>query len=199
MRLKKETIEAVKEGEVIIFPTDTVYGLICDATSEIAVKRLFQIKKRPRAKPIPVFVKDIKMAKKLTLISKSQEIFLKKVWPGRITVVLKAKKKLPKGTLSKGNKIGLRIPNYKLLNNLLARTGFPLSATSANITGKPPSVKIKEVMKQFEKRKFQPDFFIDAGNLKPSKPSTVVDLTEKEIKVLRAGAVSRKELIKIFQ
>jgi L-threonylcarbamoyladenylate synthase len=199
MALKKEIIEVLKEGKVVLCPTDTVYGLICDATSNKAVKRLFQIKKRTFTKPIPIFIKDIKMVKKFTLISKSQEIFLKKVWPGKVTIVLKAKKKFPRGVLTKENKVGFRIPDYKLLNTLLSKIGFPLSATSANITGKPPSVKIKEVLEQFKNKRFQPDLIIDAGNLKQSRPSTVVDLTEKKLKLLRAGAVSKKELIKIFQ
>ena len=194
----KKAAQLIKEGGVIVCPTDTVYGLICDATNKKAVKKLFKIKKRPPKKPIPIFVKDIKMVKKLAYINKKQEKFLKKVWPGKVTVVLKAKKNLPKGILGPENKIGLRIPNYKLVNTLLQKSNRPLSGTSANISGKPGSTKIEEVLRQFKKEKVQPDFVIDVGNLKPSKPSTVVDLTGSKLTILRVGELKKEKLIKHF-
>lgn len=99
-----ELEKAIKKGKVIVCPTDTVYGLIADARKQNAVKKIFQIKKRPLKKPIPVFVRDFKMAKSLAKIDKFQERFLKKFWPGKLTVILKAKRKLPKGILSKEKK-----------------------------------------------------------------------------------------------
>jgi len=84
----ESAIKAIKKGKVLIFPTDTVYGLICDAKNKKAVEKIFKIKNRPKNKPLPVFVKNIEMAKKLAKISGKQEKFLKKVWPGRVTAVL---------------------------------------------------------------------------------------------------------------
>ena len=198
-KISKQIIKSILKGGVIIFPSDTVYGLICDATNEKAVKKLFGIKKRTFQKPTPVFIRNIKIAKKIAKIDGKTEEFLKKIWPGKVTVVLKAKKKFPKGVLGKNNSIGLRIPRYKILNKLLSIINCPLSATSANISGKPASTKIKEVIKQFEDKKPQPDFIIDAGNLKPSKLSTVVDLTSSKIKILRVGAIKKETLQKLFQ
>lgn len=194
-----EVISVIKKGGVVVFPSDTVYGLACDARSKEAIKKLFKIKKRALKKPIPVFVKDIKMAKNLTLINKKQEKFLKRVWPGKVTVVLKARKKFPKGVLSKDQTIGLRIPNYKVLNTLLEKLNCPLSGTSANISGKPASIKIAKVMSQLKKEKIQPNLIIDAGNLEPAKPSTVVDLTKSRLKILRAGEIKKEKLLKYFQ
>jgi len=191
--------QLIKEGKVIVCPTDTVYGLICDALNEKAISKLFKIKKRPPEKPIPVFVKDMKMARKLAYIGKNQEKFLKKVWPGKVTVVLRAKGKPPKGIVSSENKIGLRILNYQLINILLKKLKQPLTATSANISARLASTKIKKIVNQFKKTKLKPDLIIDAGNLKPSKPSTVVDLTGPKLKILRKGAVREAKLIKIFQ
>lgn len=189
--------EIIKEGGIIIFPTDTVYGLLCDATNKETIKKLFKIKNRSFKKPIPIFVKDIKMAKKLVFLNKKQENLLKKFWPGKITFILKAKtKKFPKGILSKDKKIGLRIPNYKLLNILLEKLDLPLSGTSANISGKPESTKIKDILNQFKNKKLLPDLIIDAGNLKPSLPSTVFDLTS--FKILREGAISKEKIFKIL-
>ena len=189
-KVVETTIKLIKEGEVIICPTDTVYGLICDATNEKAVEKLFKIKKRTKRKPIPIFVKDLKMAEKFADIDKNQEKFLKKVWPGKITTVLKRKNKLPKILFGRTKTIGLRIPNYEIINQLLMIINSPLTGTSANISNFPPSTKIKEVLKQFKNQpptKFgggQPDLIIDAGNLPKSKPSIIIDLTEFPPKIL---------------
>lgn len=181
----KETLKIIKKGGVVICPTDTVYGLISDATNRKAVEKVFKIKKRPKEKPIPVFIRDIKMARNFAQIEKKQEIFLKKAWPGKTTFILKRKNKLP-GMLFRGRKtIGLRIPKYKLINILLERLNGPLSGTSANISGRPAWGKIKEVLRQFENQKSRPDLIIDAGNLKPSRPSKIIDLTFSKPKTLR--------------
>jgi len=181
----KIMVKSIKQGEVMVCPTDTVYGLIADATNGKAVKKLLKIKKRNTQKPIPIFVKDIKIAKKFALINKNQEKFLKKVWPGKVTVVLKRKGKLPRILFGNKKTIGLRIPNYKVINQLLLIINRPLTGTSANISGQPPSTKIKEVISQFKNQKFQPDLIIDAGNLPKSKPSIVLDLTTSPTKILR--------------
>ena len=188
----KITLKFLNEGKLIVSPTDTVYGLICDATNKKAVEKLFKIKKRPKGKPIPIFVKNIEMAKQLAFIDKTQEKFLKKVWPGKVTVILKRKKRLPDLFLDNQKTIGLRIPDYKLINELLKRLNNPITGTSANISGKPASTKIKEVTSQFENQKIQPDLIIDTGDLKKSKPSTVIDLTGKKSKILRRGEVKIK-------
>jgi L-threonylcarbamoyladenylate synthase len=172
----KKAVKAIKEGKVLVCPTDTVYGLICAANNKKAVDRLFKIKKRSRNKPIPIFVKDIKMAKRFAYINRNQEDFLKKIWPGKVTAVLKSKKKI--------KTIGIRIPDYRFILSLIKKS-FPLAESSANISGKPASTKIKEVIKQFKNQKYQPDLVIDAGNLLPSKPSTVIDLTIWPPKILR--------------
>lgn len=190
-KITKEVTKSLERGEVIICPTDTVYGLLCDAFNEEAVRKLFKIKKRLLQKPVPIFVKNLKMAKKLAFINKNQEEFLKKFWPGKTTFIFKRKKRLPKILFGKKTTIGLRIPDYKLVNVLLQKLDKPLTGTSANISGRPFSTKIKEVIPQFKNQlptKFdreQPDLVLDAGNLKPAKPSTIIDLTHKKPKILR--------------
>jgi len=200
-----ETVEVIKMGGVATVPTDTVYGLIADATNEKAVRKIFKIKKRSLKKPIPIFVKDLKMAKSLAIINKNQEKFLKKFWPGKVTVIVKAKNTPHQKWwgVSKDKKIGLRIPNYKLVNILLEKLNFPLTGTSANISGKPGSTKIREVLKQFENQFStrsgggQPDLILDAGNLKPSLLSTVIDLENLEI--LREGEIPKEKIFKILK
>ena len=193
----EEIIKSVRRGEVIICPTDTVYGLIADATNKKAIKKVLKIKERKSQKPIPIFVKDIEMARSLAQITKKQEKFLKNVWPGKATMVFKKREDC--SLFNEVETIGLRIPNHKLVNVLLKKINRPLTGTSANISGKPASTKIKEVLVQFKNQKYRPDLIIDAGNLEPSKPSTVIDLTKSTLKILRAGGLSKKELLKTFK
>jgi len=179
-----EMVRELKKGKVIVCPTDTVYGLIAAATDKKAVDKIFKIKKRPKAIPLPIFVSNLNAAKRLAVIGENQEKFLRKVWPGKTTIVLKRKSKTRLyGVDSKT--IALRIPKYKLINSLLAKTKFPLTGTSANVSGRQATTKIREVLRQFQDKKFQPDLIINAGNLKPAKPSTVVDLSGSAPKILR--------------
>lgn len=183
-KIIKNAIKSIKEDGVIIFPTDTVPGLICDASDKKAVKKLFKIKKRPKNKPLPFFVKDITMAKELAEINKDQGKFLKKSWPGKITVVLKRRGKQKIYGVNK-NTIALRVPKYKFLNILLKEINLPLAQSSANITGEPIAKDIKHAVKIFEKRKHKPDLFIDDGVLRKSQPSKIIDLSGQKIKILR--------------
>jgi len=171
-RAVNEAVKIIKNGGVVICPTDTVYGFLADAGNKKAVSRIFKIKKRQKAKPLPVFVKDIKMAKEISEISKEQKVILKKSWPGRITFVLKKKNK---GT------IALRIPKYKPLNDLLKKINKPLVQTSVNISGSPVLKNIKEIVEQFGDKI---DLIIDEGNFPKRKPSKIIDLTAGGGKVL---------------
>jgi L-threonylcarbamoyladenylate synthase len=183
-RVIDKAVEYIKEGRVLVLPTDTVYGLTADATNKKAVEKIVKIKERVEKKPLSKFIKDIKEAKKFAIINKRQERFLKRVWPGKVTVVLKKKK--GKRIYDVGKRtIGFRIPDYKLINTLLKKIDRPLIGTSANISGKPASTKIKEIIRQFRNKKYQPDLIIDAGNLAKSRPSKVIDITGKKIKILR--------------
>ncbi len=194
----EESIKAIKGGGVIVFPTDTIYGLVCDATNQKAIQKLFQIKKRDFKKPIPVFVKDIEMAKQIAMVNEKQESFLKKVWPGKVTVILRAKIDFPQGVLGKDKTIGLRVPDYASINALFNKINKPLSGTSANLAGEHSCLDINDVVAQFANEKLQPDLIVDAGILSSSQSSTVVDLTGKELKVLRTGDLKEEELLKIF-
>jgi len=178
-------INFLKQGKVVLFPTDTVYGLLADATNKEAVEKIFKIKKRPKTKPISLFVKNIKMAKKFADIDRKQEKFLKFTWPGKITAVLKKKKTKEEIYGVKKDTIAIRIPNYKPLNYLLKKINFPLAQTSANISEKPASGNLKEILKQFKNKKIQPDLIINANSLPQNKASLIIDLTVTPPKILR--------------
>jgi len=181
----KNIVGEIKKGKVIVFPTDTIYGLICDAGNKRAVRKIFKIKKRSLLKPLSVFIKDFKAARKIAVIDKKQEKILKPMWPGKLIAVLKAKKKFSQSIVCEFGNIGLRIPNYELLHGILSEFKKPLAQTSANVSREPASSKIKDILRQFRNKKNQPDLVIDAGNLKKSKPSKVIDLTGDTPKILR--------------
>ncbi len=185
----EKAVEYLKRGQVVVCPTDTVYGLIADATSNEAVEKVFEIKERKKKKAIPVFVKDIKMAKKLVIMDKDMENFLEEIWPGKITVALRKKKNsgLAKLISSKKKTVGLRISDYKLIKEILKKMDGPLTATSANISGKPSTTKIEEVFKYFEDENIRPDLILSAGNLSHSNPSTVIDFSKDKPKIVRRG------------
>jgi len=177
-------VTALKNGAVLVCPTDTVYGLVCDATNKKAVKIIFEIKKRDKSKPLPIFVKNMEMAKNLAFINKDQEKILNKKWPGKFTFVLKNKNSIKFYGADKDT-IALRIPKYKFLNNLLEKFGKPLAETSVNISGQPALIKIKESIEVFENKDDRPDIIIDAGDLPESKSSKIIDLSGGAGKVLR--------------
>ena len=162
----RKTIKLIKEGGVIVCPTDTIYGLIADAASEKAAKKVLKIKKRYNSKPIPIFVKDIKTAKSLAEINEKHQQVLKKVWPGEATVILKRRRdcNLPDVLFGKTETIGLRIPEGKLINALLKELNRPLTGTSANISGKP--VIIKKVSK------VQEDYLLESTHCKLLQPKS---------------------------
>ena len=174
----------LKAGKVVACPTDTVYGLLADATNRDVVARIFQIKGREKGKPLSVFVKDIAAAKELAEISPEQELYLRDVWPGNVTVLLESRHKLPE-FFQKEGKVGIRIPRHPLLNEILENFGNPLTGTSANVSGQPPCLDSKEVLAQFQEREFQPDVLLDAGKLPEARPSTVIDITKTPPEILR--------------
>ncbi|MBU2539646.1 threonylcarbamoyl-AMP synthase [Patescibacteria group bacterium] len=181
----KKAVRLFKNGKILVLPTDTVYGILADARNKKTVEKIFKIKKRAKVKPLAVFVKDIKMARKYAFINKEQEKFLRKAWPGKITVILQAKNNLPKGVIAKNKTIGMRIPDYNLIRDLFEKINFPIAQTSANISGNPATVKIREILEQFTRDKIKPSLIIDAGDLSKSRPSKVVDLTEEREKIIR--------------
>ncbi len=166
----------IGKGKVIAVPTDTVYGLVCDAFNRDALERIFQIKERSKNKPLPLFVKSIEQAKELAEVSQSQEEFLKQNWPGKVTVILKGKEII--AHLLYNGTIALRIPGHDLLTMVMRLHDKPLAQTSANISGQSPATNINEVINYFGKRKLQPDLIVDGGNLPEARPSTLVNLTE---------------------
>ncbi len=172
-------ITALKKGAVLVFPTDTVYGLVCDASNKKAVESIFKIKRRDKSKPLGVFVKDVKIASKVAFVNENEAELLKH---NNITLILNSRLRQGFGGRGPIKTIGIRIPKYKFLSLVLDEFKKPLAQTSANISGKPATVKIKDVLRQF---KNEDVLVADAGELPKNKPSAIIDLSGENIKIIR--------------
>jgi len=196
----KETVAVLESGGVIVYPTDTIYGIGANALNEKAVSRVFEIKERPLAKPLPMMIRDLVWAKELAEVKKKDEAVLNKVWPGKVTVVLNKKEIVP-DILTSGHKtVGMRVADYPLIDELLKLFGYPISSTSANISGEEGSGDINHIIEVFSARSIfkQPDLILDVGILPNSEPSAILDLTGTKPKISRVGPSNPEQLLKLL-
>jgi len=194
-----EAVSVLRRGGAVVFPTDTLYALGVDATSKDAVERLFHIKRRPASRPVSIFVKDIAMTKRYAYVDYGKDKILERIWPGAVTVVLYKKALLPDLLTAGGNTVGVRVPDHEIPRILVKSLNAPITATSANISGKAPSGRLAEILDQFKEYDIQPDLVLDMGDLPPGRTaSTVVDLSREIPKVLRTGPISKEELHTLF-
>ena len=193
-----QSVKVLEEGGLIIFPTDTVYGLLVDATNEQAVKKLIIFKNRPAGKPISVFC-NLDLLNQLVTINNQQLTTLKQILPGPFTVILPSKHNVNKLLESESGTLGMRVPMYRYIEVLVNKFKKPITATSANLAGRSPHYSIKTLFNELaEKQKQLIDLVIDAGTLFKNKPSTVVDLTQSDVKILRQGDINFLKKSKTF-
>lgn len=190
----------LSQGKNFVIPTDTVYGLTCDARSEFAVGRLFEIKGRPQEKAVPVFVNGVAMAKVVALVEPRTECFLNKIWPGKVNVVLQVRPDtmLAKNVYAPDGTVALRQPGHPVITEIFAQFPHPIVGTSANVSGQPASGVFKDAMAQWQGRALQPDEALDYGTLPVSLPSTIVKPVGERLTLLRAGAVDFKQLTQLW-
>ncbi len=185
-------IEALKRGEVIAFPTETFYGLGVDALNEPAVERLVSVKGRNPDSPIPVIVADREMLKSVVIeVPPVAETLMDRFWPGPLTLVLPAVQGLPAPLLNKTGGVGVRISSHPLATQLTRELGHPLTATSANPSGKEPARTVEEAMDYFSDKI---GIFLDGGRLEGAKGSSVVEFRGSDLKLIREGQISSQEL-----
>ena len=185
----------IERGEVLAVPTETAYGLVADATSVRAMKHILELKGRRGSKTIPLVIASLRQAQKWARFSDKEKKLAQKYWPGPLTIVLKAKRKLPRGVLSPRGAIGLRVPGDSWLRKLLFVYGKPLTATSANITGGATPYTVSAVKKSLVKRGLK--YLVNGGRLKRRPTSTIAQIVNGQVKILRPGAVSEKRLRRV--
>lgn len=194
LRTLKEAASLILAGEVVVYPTDTAYGLAADALSEPAIRKLFSLKGRPPDRPVHIVVPFISEADKYAWLDDVACYLAWRFLPGPLTLVLPRKLSVPDLLVAGGETVGIRIPDNRVALELARFAGRPLTATSANVSDMPTTYSVAEVLAQFRGRAEQPALVLDQGPLESLGTSTVLDLTVKPPRVLREGRIRELEI-----
>lgn len=195
----EKAVLVLQHGGLVIYPTETMYGIGVDATNTEAVKKLVDYKKRPFGKPFSVAVTDLDMANNYAEVNKTAKNIYDKFLPGPVTVISTGKHNLAGGIESETGTIGIRIPDYPPVIEIVKKLGRPITATSANASYKKRPYKIEDILDNIsEKQKGLIDLIIDAGELPHNEPSTVIDTTLDDLVVLRQGEIKFKDKTQIL-
>ena len=195
-QIKTEDIKAagevLKQGGIVAFPTDTVYGLGAVFDDEKAVRKIFAAKGREEKKPLSILVADSAQVELLSEIKSGEmaqkaERLMEKYWPGALTLILRKKPGIPDAVTAGGETIGIRMPDMELTRELIRAAGKPLAAPSANTSGKRSSVSAREVLEDLDGKI---DMVIDGGTCPVGVASTVVDMTGETPVILREGVIT---------
>ncbi len=173
----------MKQGSIIVYPTDTVYGIGANILDEKAILKVFSVKKRPKNKPLSICVSRIQDINKIAYMDLKTEEIAAKILPGPFTLILKKKNNVSSFLSAGSDKIGIRIPDNKVCREL--SRDFPITSTSANISGHDIPESTEEVLKQLGS---SVDVILDAGVCKHGIPSTVIDMTVYPPEIIRKGA-----------
>jgi L-threonylcarbamoyladenylate synthase len=186
-----EAVKILDQGGIIIFPTDTAFGIGCRVDNEKAIQRLFEIRKRPLSQATPVLVNGIKMAKKYVteIPTGVVENLINPFWPGALTIVLKANThKVSLLVTGGGQTIGLRMPNHAVILSVIGKVGVPVLGPSANFHGENTPYEFKDLNSEL----ISLADYVIKGECVVKKPSTVVDCTKNPWEILRQGAIEIK-------
>lgn len=190
-----EAARLILNDRLIVYPTDTVYGLGANPLSEKAVVKAFEAKKRD-PKPMPVLVSSVEAAERVATITEAARRLVRSFWPGALTIVLPKKPLVPSVVTAGREGLGVRMPNHPVALALAEACGGVILGTSANISGHPPPVLVEEALKELGG---SVDMALDGGRCKLGVPSTVVDLTGSQPVVLREGAVKAEAIYALLK
>ena len=189
-------IKALNNGNLVIFPTETVYGLGGNATNTDAVRKIYSLKKRPIANPLICHFKNIEDVEKNFEISMLDRLLINKFWPGPLTIILKKRKSSNISPLlsNNSNLVGCRVPKHLIANELLKSIDYPLAAPSANIATKITSTNLNHLSKELKKDAY----ILDGGNSNLGLESTVIKNNKGKIDILRLGSITVEDIKKEF-
>ncbi|MEM1945222.1 MAG: L-threonylcarbamoyladenylate synthase [Nitrososphaerota archaeon] len=190
----EEAAAVIRGGGVIIYPTETVYGIGCNPFDEKAVKRVIMLKRR-EDKPHPVLASSLDDVLKVSSPSEEEIRLAGKLWPGPVTLVLEKRPELPGAVTFGQPSVGVRIPAHLIALELVRLAGTPIIGTSANVTGEPPAWRLELVA---EELRSGVDMLVDGGVTRYREPSTVLKLVGDNVKIIREGAMKRAELREIL-
>jgi len=186
----EKTFQVIKKGGIVVFPTDTVYGIGCNPYNANAVEKIYEIKSREKIKSLPVLAYSLDTVKEIARMDTFTEKIIKKYWPGPLTLILELTDKKLKKSLNLDNKIAVRIPDSKCTLKLLEKCGL-LVGTSANISGSSPSTDPKECLKNITNY----DVFLNGGTITSKGESTIIEIENEQIKIIRKGVLKKEEIM----
>lgn len=193
---KSEAIKVLNSGGLLIFPTETAYGMAADATNLEAVTKLLEYKQRPPGKAISIAVLNKEMASQYIDVNSTADKIIQNFLPGPVTVVSKSLHKVDSRLEAENGTLGIRIPNYKFVLDLVKEFGKPITSTSANVGGSKTPYSIKDITDGLSENKSQMiDLAIDAGDLPRNPPSTVIDTTTSDLKIYRQGRIDPTKMV----
>ncbi|MGE5392671.1 MAG: L-threonylcarbamoyladenylate synthase [Candidatus Saccharibacteria bacterium] len=196
----KRAVEVLVNGGIVVFPTDTSYGLAVDATNLTAIRRLYRLKGRGFDKPIHVIPPSRAYVGRVAIAGAAACKLMASFWPGPLTLVLPLRAADPALSKIKGSRgLGFRWPDHPIAQALARKLKKPVTATSANVSGRPDAYSVGEVLRQFRGRRLKPDFYLDGGVLKKVIPSTIVYLDRNRVTILRKGPVSERAIKKTLR
>ena len=184
--------DIIRNGGIVIFPTETVYGIGTNGLDENAIKKLYIAKQRPINKPISLLVNSIEMINQVSRhITKLEYALIKEFFPGPLTIILKKKDIVPDILTANSDTVGIRMPSNEIALKLIEYAGVPIATSSSNISGRPSGTNLKDIIKDFYG---QVDYFIDNGPSKIGLASTVVQVINAIPNILRQGSISEKQI-----
>ena len=188
--------ELIKQGKIVVFPTETVYGIGTNGLDENVVKRLFEVKQRPLNKPISLLVSNMEMVNQIAKdITEMEFKIMEKFFPGPLTIILKKKSIVPDIVTAGQDTVGVRMPSGEIARRLVELSGVPIAAPSANITGQPSGTNLQDIKKHFQGKA---DCFIDGGNSELGISSTIVQVVDGKPRILRQGNITIEQINQIF-
>ena len=184
--------QVILNGGVIVYPTETVYGLGANAMDAKAIQRVFELKRRDKAKPILVLIPGHETVEEITRsVPEDAEVLMRKFWPGPLTIIFKASPIVSPILTARSGKVGVRLSSNQFCRELLSICKIPITSTSANLTGEPNTDSIESVNRRVLD---SVDLIVDSGKLGSPIPSTVVDVTTGKIRLVREGVIAFDEV-----
>lgn len=192
----EEAGELIRQGKIVVFPTETVYGIGTNGLDENAVKRLYEVKQRPLNKPISLLVSNMKMVNLIAKdITEIEYKIMENFFPGPLTIILKKKDIVPDVLTAGQETVGVRMPRGEIARKLVEYANVPIATPSANISGEPSGTNLQEIKKHFDGKV---DYFIDGGNSELGLASTIVQVIDGKPQILRQGSITLEQINEII-
>lgn len=187
----------IRDGGLVLFPTETVYGIGANALDDDAVRKIFVAKGRAQDNPLILHISDMEMLEQIAEdISELEYHLMNTFWPGPFTIVLNKKDGIANVATCNGDTVGVRMPSNKIAHDLIKESNFPIAAPSANISGKPSGTKLQDIIEELQNKV---DYILDGGESDIGLESTVVRVINGEVKILRPGKITKEDIEKVVE